>query len=151
MVTCGPLTNQKRRNQVKRCEYEIMNDCEIFAFTNSAHGSVKFACWEESITYIILYNPEQQSHLFDVLARRTPRLNYALFVKGIFVCIMESVDREVSIEGFHDAVRTPYALRPGRHVGFFWNNKICFNFVSILFEMIKLTVSERTYIIVPMV
>ena len=38
-----------------------------------------------------------------------------------------------------------------RHVGFFWNNKICFNFVSILFEKIKLTVSERTYIIVPMV
>ena len=33
----------------------------------------------------------------------------------------------------------------------FWNNKICFNFVSILFEKIKLTVSERTYIIVPMV
>ena len=55
------------------------------------------------------------------------------------------------IEGFHDAVRTPYALCPGRHVGFFWNNKICFNFVSILFEKIKLTVSERTYIIVPMV
>ena len=54
-------------------------------------------------------------------------------------------------EGFHDAVRTPYALRPGRHVGFFWNNKICFNFLSILFEKIKLTVSERTYIIVPMV
>ena len=23
------------------------------------------------------------------------------------------------IEGFHDAVRTPYALRPGCHVGFF--------------------------------
>ena len=23
------------------------------------------------------------------------------------------------IEGFHDAVRTPYVLRPGRHVGFF--------------------------------
>ena len=57
----------------------------------------------------------------------------------------------VRIEGFHDAVRTPYELRPGRHVGFFWNNKICFNFVSILFEKIKLTVSERTYIIVPMV
>ena len=55
------------------------------------------------------------------------------------------------IEGFHDAVRNPYALRPGRHVGFFWNNKICFNFVSILFEKIKLTVSERTYIIVHMV
>ena len=55
------------------------------------------------------------------------------------------------IEGFHDAIRTPYVLRPGRHVGFFWNNKICFNFVSILFEKIKLTVSERTYIIVPMV
>ena len=55
------------------------------------------------------------------------------------------------IEGFHDAVRTPYALRPGRHVGFFWNNKICFNFVSILFEKIKLPVSERTYIIVPVV
>ena len=55
------------------------------------------------------------------------------------------------IEGFHDAVRTPFALRPGRHVGFFWNNKICFNFVPILFEKIKLTVSERTYIIVPMV
>ena len=55
------------------------------------------------------------------------------------------------IEGFHDAVRTPYELRPGRHVGFFWNNKICFNFVSILFEKIKLTVSERIYIIVPMV
>ena len=33
----------------------------------------------------------------------------------------------------------------------FWNNRICFNFVSILFEKIKLTVSERTYIIVPMV
>ena len=57
----------------------------------------------------------------------------------------------LQIEGFHDAVRTPYALRPGRHVGFFLNNKICFNFVSILFEKIKLTVSERTYIIVPMV
>ena len=56
-----------------------------------------------------------------------------------------------AIEGFHDAVRTPYALRPGRHVGFFWNNKICFNFVSIVFEKIKLTVSERTYIIYPMV
>ena len=56
-----------------------------------------------------------------------------------------------AIEGFYDAVRTPYALCPGRHVGFFWNNKICFNFVSILFEKIKLTVSERTYIIVPMV
>ena len=56
-----------------------------------------------------------------------------------------------SIEGFHDAVCTPYALRPGRHVGCFWNNKICFNFVSILFEKIKLTVSECTYIIVPMV
>ena len=57
----------------------------------------------------------------------------------------------LSIEGFHDVVRTPYELRSGRHVGFFWNNKICFNFVSILFEKIKLTVSERTYIIVPMV
>ena len=57
----------------------------------------------------------------------------------------------ISIEGFHVAVRTPYALRPGRHVGFFLNNKICFNFESILFEKIKLTVSERTYIIVPMV
>ena len=56
----------------------------------------------------------------------------------------------VCIEGFYE-VRTPYALRPGRHVGFFWNNKICFNFVSILFEKIKLTVSERTYIIVPIV
>ena len=56
-----------------------------------------------------------------------------------------------SIEGFHDAVRTLYALRPGHHVGFFWNNKICFNFESILFEKIKLAVSERTYIIVPMV
>ena len=56
-----------------------------------------------------------------------------------------------TIEGFHDAVRTPYALRPERHVGFFWNNKICFNFVSFLFEKIKLTVSERTYIIVPKV
>ena len=33
----------------------------------------------------------------------------------------------------------------------FWNNKICFIFVSILFEKIKLMVSERTYIIVPMV
>ena len=55
-----------------------------------------------------------------------------------------------SIEGFHDAVRTPYALRPRCHVGFFWNNKICFNFVSILFEKIKFMVSERTYIIVPM-
>ena len=53
--------------------------------------------------------------------------------------------------GFHDAVRTPFALLPGRHVGFFWNNNLCFNFVSILFEKIKLTVSERTYIIVPMV
>ena len=60
-------------------------------------------------------------------------------------------NRNASIEGFHDAVRTPDALRPGRHVGFFWNNKICFNFVSILFEKIKLTVNERTYIIVPMV
>ena len=58
---------------------------------------------------------------------------------------------EVAIEGFQDAVRTPYALRPGRHVGFFWNNKICFNFVSILFEKIKLMVRECTYIIVPMV
>ena len=56
-----------------------------------------------------------------------------------------------AIEGFQDAVHTPYALHPGRHVGFFWNNRICFNFVSILFEKIKLTVSERTYIIVPMV
>ena len=55
------------------------------------------------------------------------------------------------IEGFHDAVRTLYALRPGRHVGFFWNNKICFNFVSILLEKFKLTVSERTYITFPMV
>ena len=54
------------------------------------------------------------------------------------------------IEGFHDAVCPPYALRPGRHVGFFWN-KICFNFESISFEKIKLTVSEHTYIIVPMV
>ena len=66
-----------------------------------------------------------------------------------------TIDKEVwlvhTIEGFHDAVRTPYALRPGRHVGFFWNNNICFNFVSILFEKIKLTVSERTYVIVPMV
>ena len=61
------------------------------------------------------------------------------------------VDVRFPIEGFHDAVRTLYALRPGRHVGFFLNNKICFNFVSILFEKIKLTVSERTYIIVPMV
>ena len=50
-----------------------------------------------------------------------------------------------------DHTTTLYALRPGRHVGFFWNNKICFNFVSILFEEIKLTVSERTYIIAPMV
>ena len=62
-----------------------------------------------------------------------------------------NVASRAAIEGFHDAVRTPYALRPGRHVGFFWNNKICFNFVSILFEKIKLTVSECTYIIVPMV
>ena len=44
-----------------------------------------------------------------------------------------------------------YRGRPGRHVGFFWNNKICFNSVSILFEKIKLTVSERTYIIIPVV
>ena len=43
------------------------------------------------------------------------------------------------IEGFHDAVRTPYAHRPGRHVGFFLNNKICFNFIFTLFEKIKLT------------
>ena len=64
---------------------------------------------------------------------------------------VEDKNSRLRIEGFHDAVRTPYALRPGRHVGFFWNNKICFNFVSILFEKIKLTVSERTYIIVPMV
>ena len=57
----------------------------------------------------------------------------------IFTCIpvlRYSTSSDVSIEGFHDAVRTPYALRPGRHVGFFWNNKICLNFVSILFEMI---------------
>ena len=66
--------------------------------------------------------------------------------------IFEEISKfHTQIEGFHDAVRTPYALRPGRHVGFFWNNKICFNFVSILFEKIKLTVNERTYIIVPMV
>ena len=38
----------------------------------------------------------QQNHSFDALARRTPHLNYAPFVKGIFVCIMESVDREVN-------------------------------------------------------
>ena len=31
-------------------------------------------------------------------------------------CAMHNVSR---IEGFHDAVRTPYALRPGHHVGFF--------------------------------
>ena len=49
------------------------------------------------------------------------------------------------IEGFHDAVRTPYALRPMRHVGFSWNNKICFHFVSILFEKIKLT-DKWTYL-----
>ena len=46
-----------------------------------------------------------------------------------------------TIEGFHDAVRTPYALRPGRHVGFFleqqYGRPMCFNFVSILFEKIK--------------
>ena len=29
----------------------------------------------------------------------------------------------VTIEGFYDAVRTPYALRPGRHVGFFGTTK----------------------------
>ena len=58
---------------------------------------------------------------------------------------------EGTIEGFHDAVRTPHALRPGRHVGFFLEQQICFNFVSILFETINLTVSECTYIIVPMV
>ena len=67
------------------------------------------------------------------------------------VCESKGSNVNDPIEGFHDAVRTPYALRPGRHVGFFWNNKICFNFVSMLFEKIKLTVSERTYIIVPMV
>ena len=28
-----------------------------------------------------------------------------------------------SIEGFHDAVRTPYTLHPGRHVGFFFEQQ----------------------------
>ena len=56
------------------------------------------------------------------------------------------------IEGFSRRdIRTPYALRPRAPCWIFWNNEICFNFVSILFEKIKLTVSERTYIIVPMV
>ena len=55
----------------------------------------------------------------------------------------------IGIEGFHDAVRTPYVLRPRRHVGFFGTTK--YASVSILFEKIKLTVSERTYIVVPMV
>ena len=40
------------------------------------------------------------------------------------------------IVGFHDPVRTPCAM---------------LDFVSILFEKIKLTVSERIYIIVSMV
>ena len=33
--------------------------------------------------------------------------------------IAKRVKSSDSIEGFHDAVRTPCALRPGRHVGFF--------------------------------
>ena len=32
-------------------------------------------------------------------------------------------DLILPIEGFHDAVRTPYALRPRRHVGFFGTTK----------------------------
>ena len=51
--------------------------------------------------------------------------------------------RGFSRRGTHP-VRAP-SRAGGRHVGFFWNNKICFNFVSIS-EKIKLTVSERTYI-----
>ena len=74
-----------------------------------------------------------------------------VYVQHTDVRIYVELSNNKAIEGFHDAVRTLYVLRPGRHVGFFWNNKICFNFVSILFEKIKLTVSERTYIIVPMV
>ena len=83
----------------------------------------------------------------------TSNINFDVrLIVQLFVIALCAVSQPLNrIEGFHDAVRTPYALRPGRHVGFFWNNKICFNFVSILFEKIKLTVSERTYIIVPMV
>ena len=65
--------------------------------------------------------------------------------------VLDAFISSIIIEGFHDAVHTLYALRPGAMWIFFLDNKICFNFVSILFEKIKLTVSERTYIIVPMV
>ena len=62
------------------------------------------------------------------------RHSYILVHSAHMTCMNEKMWREVFfvIEGFHDAVRTPYALCPKRHVGFFWNNKICFNFVSIL-------------------
>ena len=79
---------------------------------------------------------------YSIHSKNWPTLGQYWACKSDFSCV----------EGFTTryAPRT-YALRPGRHVGFLWNNKICFNFVSIIFEKIKLTVSERTYIIVPMV
>ena len=69
-------------------------------------------------------------------------------VKFHYIAIINSVscNRGFSQRGTHP-VRAP-SRAP---CWIFWNNKICFNFVSISFEKIKLTVSERTYIIVPMV
>ena len=51
--------------------------------------------------------------------------------------MIKSFYRGFSRRGTH-----PVRAMSRRHVGFFWNKKICFNFVSILFEKIKLTVSE---------
>ena len=64
------------------------------------------------------------------------------------------------IEGFHDAVGTPCALRADAMLDFFFfflrgavytkkpenDNKICFNFLLILFEHVKLAVSEYIFI-----
>ena len=57
----------------------------------------------------------------------------------------------ITIEGFHDAVRTPYELRPGRHVGFFGTTKYALILYLFYLRRSNRTVSERTYIIVPMV
>ena len=99
--------------------------------------------------FILVITPPPHTHTHPTPLHIHP--SYLIWTWYIFNILNADVFIWKTIEGFHDAVHTPYALRPWHHVGFFWNNKICFNFVSILFEKIKLPVSEHTYIIVPMV
>ena len=91
---------------------------------------------------------ENQIFILEVLDNLSVKTTFDGICINHFRAGDSNVDIEACIEGFHDAVCTPYELRPGRHVGFFGTTKYALIlYRSILFEKIKLMVSERTYII----